>query len=142
VPVDFEAGGSWREGLLAAGFDAGKPAIVVSTGVSMYLTREANAATLREVAKLAPGSSFAMSFLLPLDLTNPGLARAAQGAKASGTPFISFFTPNEVVRFAQDCGLSNAHHVSAGVLADRYFADRTDGLRPSPNSEDLLVAGA
>jgi methyltransferase (TIGR00027 family) len=53
VPVDFEAGGSWQAGLAAAGFDAGKPAVVVSTGVSMYLTKEANAATLREVGKVA-----------------------------------------------------------------------------------------
>jgi methyltransferase (TIGR00027 family) len=36
VPVDFEAGGSWRDGLVTAGFDDRKPAIVVSTGVSMY----------------------------------------------------------------------------------------------------------
>src|SRR5213592_3993040 len=37
VPVDFEAGGSWRDELATAGFDDSKPAIVVSTGVSMYL---------------------------------------------------------------------------------------------------------
>ena len=55
VPVDFEAGGSWRERLAAAGFDADEPAVVASTGVSMYLTRDANAATLSEVAALAPG---------------------------------------------------------------------------------------
>ena len=47
VPVDFEAGESWRERLVAAGFDAGKPAVIASTGVSMYLTRDANAASLR-----------------------------------------------------------------------------------------------
>jgi O-methyltransferase involved in polyketide biosynthesis len=33
------------------------PAIVASTGVSMYLTREAIVLTLRQVAALAPGSS-------------------------------------------------------------------------------------
>ena len=49
-----------------AGFDPGAPAVVASTGVSMYLTREANAATLRELAALAPGSTVAMTFLLPL----------------------------------------------------------------------------
>src|SRR6202046_5487186 len=46
VPVDFEAGGSWWEQLAAAGFDAGQPAVVVSTGVSMYLSKDANLATL------------------------------------------------------------------------------------------------
>src|SRR4029453_2139157 len=66
VPVDFEAGDSWLQKLAAAGFDAAKPAVVVSTGVSMYLTKEAVMATLRQVAALAPGSTLAMSFLLPL----------------------------------------------------------------------------
>jgi methyltransferase (TIGR00027 family) len=47
VPVDFETGGSWPDGLVTAGFDGNKPAVMVSTGVSMYLTKDANAATLR-----------------------------------------------------------------------------------------------
>jgi methyltransferase (TIGR00027 family) len=97
VAVDFEAGGSWWERLAAAGFDAGKPAVVTSTGVSMYLTEEATMATLRQAATLAPGSTFAMTFLLPLELADPevrpGLQMAEKGARASGTPFISFFTP-------------------------------------------------
>ena len=44
--------------------------MVASTGVSMYLTREANQATLRDLAALAPGSTVAMTFLLPLDLVD------------------------------------------------------------------------
>ena len=70
VPVDFEAKQSWRAALVGAGFDAGKPAVVVSTGVSMYLTHEANAAALREVASLAP-ATLAMTFLLPLEHADP-----------------------------------------------------------------------
>jgi len=30
--------------------------------------------------------------------------------------------------------------VSAAALAERYFAGRTDGLRPPNNAEELLVA--
>lgn len=145
VPVDFEAGESWRERLVASGFDAGKPAIVVSTGVSMYLTKEANAATLREVAAFAPGSIFAMTFLLPLELADPdvrpGLEMAEKGARASGTPFISFFTPAEIQAQAREEGFAHATHVSAEELTRRYFADRTDGLRPPSNAEELLIAG-
>src|SRR4051812_16537767 len=33
VPVDFEAGDAWWERLLAADFDAGRPAVVASAGV-------------------------------------------------------------------------------------------------------------
>jgi methyltransferase (TIGR00027 family) len=144
VPVDFEAGESWREKLVNNGFDESRPAIVVSTGVSMYLTKEANAATLREVAGLASGSIFAMTFLLPLELADPdvrpGLAMAEKGARASGTPFISFFTPGEIQSLARDAGFGDARHVSAADLTQRYFADRSDGLRPPHNAEELLIA--
>src|SRR5690349_11658204 len=134
VPVDFEAGDGWWERLAASGFDAGRPAVVASTGVSMYLTREATAATLRQVAALAPGSALAMTFLLPFELADPevrpGLVRAAEGARASGTPFISFYTPAEMLALAREAGLRDVQHVPAAALAERYFADRTDGLRP------------
>jgi methyltransferase (TIGR00027 family) len=146
VPVDFEAGGSWRDGLETAGYDDSKPAIVVSTGVSMYLTKDANAATLHQVAALAPGSTFAMTFLLPLELADPevrpGLEIAQTGARASRTPFLSFFTPPEIVVLARKAGFREARHVPAADLTQRYFAGRTDGLRPPNNAEELLVATA
>jgi methyltransferase (TIGR00027 family) len=144
VPVDFEAGDAWWERLSAAGFDAGQPAVVASTGVSMYLTNAAIVATLRQVASLAAGSTLVMSFMLPIELTDPeirpGLERAVAGARANGTPFISFFTPAEMLALARDAGFKGVEHVSAASLGQRYFADRTDGLRPPNNSEELLVA--
>jgi methyltransferase (TIGR00027 family) len=144
VPVDFEAGDTWWERLTAAGFDAERAAVVASTGVSMYLTEDAIAATLRQVAALAPGSTFAMSFMLPIELADPemrpGIERAAAGARANGTPFISFFTPDEMLTLARAAGFREIQHVSAAALAQRYFADRTDGLRPPNNSEELVVA--
>jgi methyltransferase (TIGR00027 family) len=144
VPVDFEAGDAWWQRLAAAGFDAGQPAVVASTGVSMYLTRDAIAATLRQVAALAPGSTLAMTFLLPLELADPevrpGLQLAEKGARASGTPFISFFTPTQMLTLAREAGFREVQHVSAATLTQHYFASRTDGLRPPNNSEELLVA--
>jgi methyltransferase (TIGR00027 family) len=144
VPIDFEAGVSWRERLVAEGFALGRPAVVASTGVSMYLTREANRETLREVAGLATGSTFAMTFLLPLELAEPdarrGLEQSAKGARASGTPFISFFEPTEIMTLAREAGFREVRHVSASDLRQRYFAERTDGLRPPNNGEEFLVA--
>jgi methyltransferase (TIGR00027 family) len=143
VPVDFEAGGSWWEELAAAGFDSGQPAVVVSTGVTMYLTKDAIAATLRQIAGLAPASTLAMTFLLPTELLDdadrPGFQAAERGARAAGTPFISFYTPDEMLSQAREVGFKDAQHVAGTLLAERYFADRTDGLRPS-SGEDLLVA--
>jgi methyltransferase (TIGR00027 family) len=144
VPVDFEAGGSWLEALSAAGFDSHALAVIASTGVSMYLSREANAATLREVASFESGSTFAMTFLLPFEQADPaarpGLERARDGARASGTPFVSFFTPAQICDLAREAGFRGARHVSAEMLTDRYFAGREDGLRPPSGSEELLVA--
>jgi methyltransferase (TIGR00027 family) len=144
VPVDFEAGDAWWQALASAGFDAGHPTVVASTGVSMYLTKDAIAATLRQVAALTPGSTLAMTFLLPLELADPevrpGLQQAEKGARTSGTPFISFFTPTEMLTLAREAGFRDAQHVSAASLTQRYFAGRTDGLRPPDNSEELLVA--
>lgn len=144
VPVDFEAGEPWWERLAAAGFDARRPAVVASAGVSMYLTREAIAATLRQVAGLAPGTTLAMTFLLPFELADPevrpGLQRAADGARASGTPFLSFFRPEALLALAREAGFREVRHVSADGLAERYFAGRADGLRPPRRTEELLVA--
>jgi len=143
VPVDFETSVNWWEQLCAAGFDPSRPAVVASTGVTMYLTKEATAATLRQLAGLAPASTLAMTFLLPTELLDPGdrsgRQTAEKGARASGTPFISFYNPQEMLGLAREAGIKDAQHVSGTVLAERYFANRTDGLCPS-SGEDLLVA--
>ena len=139
VRVDFEAGDAWWERLAASGFDSGRPAVVASTGVSMYLTRDAIMATLQ----LAPGSTLVMSIAASDRAGRPrasGIEGAVAGARANGTPFISFFTPPEMLTLARDAGFSEVQHVSAATLAQRYFVGRTDGLRPPNNSEELLVA--
>jgi methyltransferase (TIGR00027 family) len=144
VPTNFETDDAWLTQLTAAGFDPARPAVIASTGVSMYLSKEANAVTLRQVAGLAPGSTLALSFFVPLDLVDPadrpGAELAAKGAASSGTPFVSYYRPDEIVALALDRGFKTAAHVSGAALGDRYFAGRADGLRPS-TGEDLLIAG-
>lgn len=146
VPVDFEGGDAWMEKLVSSGFSTAEAAVVASTGVSMYLTRDAIAGTLRQVASLAAGSTLVMSFMLPIEMTEPdirpGVEAAARGARANGTPFISFFMPEEMMDLARACGFRQVRHVSAVSLAERYFSGRADGLRPPANSEELLIATA
>ena len=143
VPVNFEQNGSWWQELAVAGFDPGQPAVVASTGVSMYLSKDATAATLRQLAGLAPGSTLAMTFLLPRDLLGDadraGLRAADQGARASGTPFVSFYAPQDMLAMAREAGFADVRHVSGASLGERYFADRSDGLRPSTR-EDFVLA--
>lgn len=143
VPVDFEGNDDWCGKLTAAGFDGGAPAVIASTGVSMYLTKESNRETLERIARFAPGSTLAMTFQLPLELVDPtdrpGREAAVQGARASGTPFISFYAPDEILTLASDVGFRTVRHLSGSSVGQCYLSDRTDGLRPS-SGEDLLIA--
>jgi methyltransferase (TIGR00027 family) len=140
VPVDFE--GAWWEELATAGFDASRPAVVASSGVVMYLSKEATATTLARIASLAAGSTLAMSFMLPLDLVEPGERRAIQGAqkgiRASGN-LVSLFAPDELQTLARDAGFKDVQRISAVDLAARYFSGRPDDLRPS-SAEELVFA--
>jgi hypothetical protein len=87
-----------------------------------------------------------MTFLLPLEYADPDirpwLELAEKGARASGTPFLSYFTPAQMLTLAREAGFREVRHVSAADLAQRYFAGRTDGLRPPNNAEEFLVATA
>ncbi|KMS83534.1 methyltransferase [Streptomyces regensis] len=141
VPVDFK--GDWWGRLLAAGLDPGRPVVVACTGVTMYLTRDAVIASFRQVATLAPGSTLATTFLRPAEHVEPELRpfheAAERGARASGTPFLSCFTPQRMVALIREAGFRDARHVPAEELTRRYFAGRPDGLRPS-RAEELVVA--
>lgn len=143
VPVDFEAAASWRTALADAGFDPARPAVVAAAGLSMYLTRGAVMDVLRDSAALAPGSSLAMTFQQPIDLLEPEEHKAREmtlkGARAMGTPFVSFFAPEDIAGMALEAGFRGARHVSSADLTVRYFAGRTDGLHPS-SAEQMLVA--
>jgi len=144
VPVDFEAGDRWWDKLVASGFDAARPAVIASTGVSLYLSEEAILATLRQVALLAPGSTLAMTFYLPLELIDPVdrplQERVLQRARAAGTPFLSFFSPSQMKAMALNAGFRGAAHVSGAEIMQRYFKDRTDGLRPASGEEFLIAS--
>jgi methyltransferase (TIGR00027 family) len=144
IPVDFEAGGDWWQDLLAAGFDVVARALVSSSGVSMYITKAATAATLRSLARMAPGSVVVMTFMLPFELVDDevdrrGLEGAARGAQASGTPWISFYAPDEIVALAQDAGFPDSRYVPTDELAERYLLGRADGLRAA-GGEGILLA--
>lgn len=143
VPVDFERGEWFPDALRANGFDATRPAVVSSTGVSMYLTKEATETTLRQVAALARGSVLAMTFMLPVDLVDASerpMQEAVEAAAArSGTAVISHYTPEQLSEMCRAAGFSAVQHVTPDDLTARYFARRPDGIRP-PTAEQLIVA--
>jgi len=142
VSVDFE-NSSWWEALVSSGFDANKPAVVACTGLSMYLTPEANLATLQQMARLAKGSTLAMTYLLPIELIEEEDVMLQQisekGARAAGNPFISYFTPKEMLDLAHEAGFKNHENITSADLDTRYFGERTDKLSPA-SGEVFLIA--
>jgi O-methyltransferase involved in polyketide biosynthesis len=133
VPVDFEADDDWWARLAEAGFDASAPAVLASTGVSMYLTKDAIEDTLAKAAKAAPGSTFAMTFLLPPDTVRH------RGKAASRVKFRSYFTAEEMLGLASDAGFRDAEHIPTAEITRRYFAGRADGLEPEVGESFLLA---
>ncbi len=143
VPVNFSAGEKWGEKLEEAGFHSELPALVASTGVSLYLTKETNRANFQALARLAKGSTLALTFLLDPELL-PEEERTVmefviRRAEESGTPFLSLFHPEEILRMAKEAGFSHAEYVSADDLYLKYFAGRPDGLRAG-SAEAFLIA--
>jgi O-methyltransferase involved in polyketide biosynthesis len=109
----------------------------------MYLTRDATEATLRQVVAMAPGSVLAMTFMLPLDLVDDDEQQmqvdVEQKARNSGTPFVSHYSPDDMVETCLGAGFTAVRNVSPADLTELYFSRRTDGLRP-PTAEQLVVA--
>ncbi len=142
VAVDFE-NQSWFTQLINAGFDSNKPAVVACTGVTLYLTREAIVSTLKQIATFATGSTLAITFYLPMQLLDEGdrpmQEIAENGARAAGTPFISFFTPDEIMDLAREAGFKAAKTISTKDMVQRYFTNRTDDLLPASGEVFLLA---
>ena len=69
VPVDFESNDDWWAALADARFNATARALVSSSGVSMYITKAATAATLDRLARTAPRSIVVMTFMFPFART-------------------------------------------------------------------------
>ena len=143
APVDFESMSSWRDALDDAGFVADRPSLIVSTGVTQYITDHALAATLSAATELPVGTTVAFTFIIPAASTAVGdrelRAITEQRAAERGAPWISFYRPEDVIAMARDASFATVEHVSPTLWHERWFADRTDGLRPS-SCEHVLVA--
>jgi hypothetical protein len=102
------------------------------------------AVALRRIGAFAPGSMLAMTFLLALELADPemrpALEIAEKGSRASGTPFLSYYSPVQILAVAREAGFKQVQPVSATTLTQRCFAGRMDGLHPPSKAVELSVA--
>lgn len=142
VAVDFEKD-SWSAKLIGAGFDITKPAIIACTGVTLYLTKDAITDTLKQITKFAHGSSLAMTFYLSVEWMDeedrPLMEMSIKGAHKSGTPMISFFSPDEIIALAKEAGFKTIKTISTKDMEKLYFAGREDNLLPA-SGEVFLMA--
>ncbi len=133
VSVDFEAE-SLQDALGSAGFDWKQPAFFSWLGVAPYLTAQAMESTLRTIATATAGSEVVFSYLADEsvldDVGREFLRIAAPRGVAIGEPLQPGWPVIEIERLISRCGLTVVDHPARADLERRYFADRTDGLRP------------
>jgi len=117
--------------LARCGFSNVVPAFFSWLGVTIYLPREANLATLRGVAtSAAPGSELVFTYIDQRALAAPTLASMRESRAAQGEPWISGFDPGTLGADLNALGLVLIEDLGSSELRDRWCTGRTDGLSP------------
>ncbi|WP_290053200.1 class I SAM-dependent methyltransferase [Amycolatopsis solani] len=133
VPVDFAAD-PLRERLVQSGLDLFRPVFVSWLGVTVYLTREAIAATLTDLGRFAPGSEIVADHLLPAELRDAagnGYAEAVGPVAAEGgEPWRTFLSPAEFADLLAAAGFEVLEQAGQRESVPARLWDRTDALRP------------
>jgi methyltransferase (TIGR00027 family) len=124
--------------------DLGLPALATWNwlGVTMYLPREATAATLRAVAANDEGTTLVVNFLLAADTLDP-LGRAMRESSsaavaAAGEPVTATYTRDEVAALLAEAGFGHVELFDSGRLRDLYLQGRPD--LPLPSTTMIAVA--
>ncbi len=135
-PLHFVSADLSRESLPHAvarsGFQMDQPAVFSWLGVTMYLTREANLATLRAVGQFAPGSELVFTYLEEriFNSDSPAMARARAGAAALGEPWLSGFDSATLPTELLALNLRMEEDLGHRELTTRFCAAHSDSLTP------------
>ncbi len=126
VPVDFERD-ELDTALLAAGFDATRPAVFVWEGVTNYLTADAVDATLAVVRALAaPGSVLVFTYVhagvIDGTVTFPEAERWVHNVQRAGEPWTFGFVPAQVPEHLRERGFDVVTDVSTRDADGGCFA--------------------
>jgi len=136
VSVDFGRE-ALDERLIEAGFDAGRPALFLWEGVTMYLSHDAVDGTLERIARVAaPGSLLATTYSIPNPLGSPvgELAKKVLFGLVFGEPMIGEFTPEAMRSLLSAHGFSVVRDDGGDTWAreagvDRHLAKLFQGER-------------
>jgi len=105
-------------------------------GVTSYLTREANLATLREIASCSlPASELVFTYIdqreFEPESASPETRRIRAGVEAAGEPWVSGFIPALLADELRAVGMTLIEDLGGDDLRSRYCADRSDNLHPA-----------
>jgi methyltransferase (TIGR00027 family) len=110
-------------------------------GVTMYLSREANVASLRAIAACAsPGSELVFTYIDQAAFDGASVAddEAASSLRktvaAMGEPFVSGFHPQRLAHELAGVGLELLEDLDDRALVGRYDPQDRNGFRPSGRS--------
>jgi len=146
--VHFIAADLANETLAAAlarsSFRGGEPAFFSWLGVTVYLTREANMATLRAVATCsAPGSELVFTYVDQVEFAEGGKRAPdhpnAQAVARLGEPYVSGFDPSEVANDLRHAGLELIEDLGGHQLAERYGRAGDNALLPNATMHIALA---
>jgi methyltransferase (TIGR00027 family) len=140
--VDFERDDP-MERLVAAGFDAARPAFFTWLGVVPYLTREAVFATLAMIGALPGGAAVVFDYSDPPETMTAELravreARAARVA-ALGEPFLSSFDPPDLHAALRGFGLTQIEDLGPAEIMAR-FVSAERAAKASPRGGHVIYA--
>lgn len=135
APVDFEIE-SIADALAPTSFDAQRPTIVSWLNTTPYLTDEAIFSTLAALAKLlAPGSEIIFNYAVTREFLDPqdvdGFNFLSEHVKREGEPWRSAFNPEIFPAQVEALGYRLTEQLTMSDLEERYFRNRSDGLRPA-----------
>lgn len=133
VAVDFEEQ-ALSQRLAEEGFRRDRATFFSWLGVTMYLSVDAIEETLRVVAASAPGSQIVLTYK-PTAEHLDDLGRAFDEVNdpvvaGFGEPIVTRMAPADMEGCLRRCGLEVVDHPGHAAIVDRYFASRSDGLRP------------
>ena len=130
--------------LARTSFRSDAPAFFSWLGVTMYLSRDTNLATLRAIAGCAaPGSELVFSYVDQVAFGAGAMADEFQALQRSvadaGEPFLSGFDPGTLAGDLQAIGLGLIEDCDDTQLVARYDPQRINALRPSIRSRIARV---
>ncbi len=113
-------------------------------GVTVYLTREANLATLRAIATCGtPGSELVFTYIDEREFnsdSDTGSFREVQTATASvGERWVSGFDPTKIAEDLRRAGLILVEDLEGNQMAERYGRTGENSLRPAATAHIARV---